>query len=597
MSFLERVKKHIVTLTVLLITVYWATQIYQGKKWVNSDSISEDVEMTYNYLPAILIYGDVSCEYKFALDKHIQHKIWAKETKDGKPYFKQTIGTSICVLPFFGIAHLIAKNTSYKADGYSEIYALLLQISGLFYGVFGLFIVSILLKYYFNNWVVALSILSIAIATNLNYYVTDHLYSHVYSFCLIALFLLLTHKWYIKRTLISAILIGLILGLIVLIRPPNGIIVLFFIFYRFSSFKEQFILFKTEIKHLAIMGIATVLAVSIQLVYWKITTGHWSVSTYDSHTFGYYDNPQILNILFSYRKGWLLYTPIMIFAVLGFFLALKREVKYVKWAIGLTLLLHIYIISSWNAWWFGGSYGARPMVDYYALLAFPLAAFYNRFKFLWFLIVPICMILTGLNIFQEHQLKLGLFHWDGMTKEAYWNVWGETTFPKDYEKYVVRPDYERTLIGKEEYVSSIDQFHLKSSEIIMGNRENGKCVLDSANSISMYTFALENRYVSNARNRYAVHVYYNIEEASSVDQYLFWVGFIDQNFERKFGQDVLPWPCHVSTTEQNDLGCYVDWFEPFNEGDSVYVSGVYYFGKPVLIDSVKVEHFVYEYED
>ena len=588
-------EKYIVTFTIVLIASYWAIQINEGKKWVNSDSISEDVEMTYNYLPALLIYGDVSCNYKFALDKHIQYKIWTKKTQDGKPYFKQTIGTSIAVLPFFGIAHIVAKNTHYNADGYSEIYALFLLISGLFYGAMGLLLIAALLQHYFNNWLIALTLLTVAISTNLNYYVTDHLYSHVYSFCTIALFMWLTHKWYTSKKLTTAILVGLTLGFNILIRPPNGVIVLFFVFYRFSSIKEQFLMFKNEFKHLVVMGLATLLGISIQLFYWKVTTGHWFISTYDAHTFGYFNNPQISNILYSYRKGWLVYTPIMTFAVLGLFFGTK---KYMKLAILFTLLAHIYIISSWNAWWFGGSYGARAMVDYYALLAFPLAAFYKRFNRAWFLIVPIGIALTLLNIFQEYQHKKGLFHWEGMTKEAYWSVWGKTAFPMGYNKNIVRPDMDRTLKGKDEYVGSIEQFKLNSAEIILGNKEQGSYVLDSAHQISPnYTFGLENKYVHNARNRYVVHVYFNTQEASSIEQYYFWVGFLDQNFKIKFGEELLPWPGNVSTVAQNDFAVYKDWFDPFNKGDSLFVSGAYKFGKPIQIDSVKLEHFVYLFND
>lgn len=593
------VEKYIVPVIILFISIYWCFQINEGQRWINSDIISADVEMHYSYLPANLIYQDVSCIYKFDLDEHVQPKIWSETTPEGQHYFKQTIGVPICNLPFFGIAHLIAKNTNYKADGYSDIYAFLLIISALFYGILGLILTSALLKNYFNNWIVASSILLLALATNFTYYVThDGRYSHVYSFCLIALFALLTHRWYNKKKILIAFFLGLVTGLIILVRPTNGIVVLFFIFYRFTTIEKQILLFKNSIGQLLIVVLATTLTMFIQLIYWKLTTGLWFIETYTYSTFGYFNNPQFANVLFSYRRGWLLYTPIMIFAILELFFTPKSNIKTMKWSIGLTLLLQFYLIASWNSWWFGASFGMRTMVDYYPLLVILLAAFLYNYRKFWFLLLPISIALMGLNIFQEYQHKIGLFHWNGMTKEAYWNVWGETKFPKNYDKFIVNPDEERAKDGKNEYANSISLFQLLSTKTILGNKNlKSSLVLDSINNVSpIYSFSMESRYLNNARNRYAIHIYFNAEEAIDREQYFFWVGFLDQNYKSKFNRKLEPWPSNLSTKEQNDFVCYKDWFEPFNKGDSIVVTGVHNYGKPVIIDSVKLEHFIYEYE-
>jgi len=56
-----------------------------------------------------------------------------------------------------------------------------------------------------------------------------------------------------------------------------------------------------------------------------------------------------------------------------------------------------------------------------------------------------------LNQFQINQYRTSLLHWDSMTKEAYWGIWGKKTWPEGYDKMIKVPDYEKALKGEEEY--------------------------------------------------------------------------------------------------------------------------------------------------
>ena len=49
------------------------------------------------------------------------------------------------------------------------------------------------------------------------------------------------------------------------------------------------------------------------------------------------------------------------------------------------------------------------------------------------------------------QYRTSLLHWDSMTKEAYWGIFGRTTWPQGYEQMIKVPDYEKALKGEEEY--------------------------------------------------------------------------------------------------------------------------------------------------
>ncbi len=95
--------------------------------------------------------------------------------------------------------------------------------------------------------------------------------------------------------------------------------------------------------------------------------------TYGDEGF-FFSRPALLKGLFSWRKGWLLYTPMMALALTGF-VFLKKRIPQAFWPLLIFTFANIWIITSWWSWWYGGSLGMRPMIDSYALLALPLAAF------------------------------------------------------------------------------------------------------------------------------------------------------------------------------------------------------------------------------
>ena len=60
---------------------------------------------------------------------------------------------------------------------------------------------------------------------------------------------------------------------------------------------------------------------SIQLGYWKYTSGKFIINPYGASNAGEgleLLNPHLLEVLFSFRKGWFIYTPLMLFTLVGF---------------------------------------------------------------------------------------------------------------------------------------------------------------------------------------------------------------------------------------------------------------------------------------
>ena len=92
-------------------------------------------------------------------------------------------------------------------------------------------------------------------------------------------------------------------------------------------------------------------------------------------------------------------TEFLIFALIGFYWLYKYQRKIFP-AIFLFSVIFIYICFAWDIWWYGGSLGIRAMVQAYAVLAFPLAAFTqftqrSLLKYPVLLLVILCEILVA----------------------------------------------------------------------------------------------------------------------------------------------------------------------------------------------------------
>jgi hypothetical protein len=486
-SRLSNVAIFIVCLTCLVID-------FSFKNWEKQERVIEhDIHWYYSYLPATFIYDDLKLEksdYRFDDNYYL---FWPIYTADGKKVIKTTMGAAIMYSPFFFVAHAYSLLTDYPENGLSEPYKLLLLFSAVFYLFIGLdFIRRILLHFKLSDVHIAITLLLLGIGTNLLTYSSQSApMTHTYSFSLFALFIYYTIKWYKDYSIKHTIIIGLLLGLISLIRPTNIIIVFFFLFYGISSwedFKQRLYFFRKECFLLNILALFTILIWVPQLLYWKTVTGDYFFYSYTDERF-FFGHPRIIDGLFSFRKGWLVYTPIMAFSLLGLFVK-NQALKKIKFSIILFFLVNVYIIFSWWCWWYGGTFGQRSLIEGYALLAIPLAFFvqfvFQKPKLVIAAFFFICGFFIWLNIFQTVQFEKLVLHWEGMTKELYFKQFGKLDKIPDYDKYISWPNYEAAKNGMSEKEESIPvtAIDVPEKKIIIDHRGNSEKKREMINIIA-----------------------------------------------------------------------------------------------------------------
>lgn len=441
-----------------VVMCYTAFVFYpKWEKSATEATISWDASGYYFYLPATFIYKDLK-QLRFK-DSILQQYHPTPELQQaflhqpsGHYVMKYAAGQAVTMLPWFTIGHLWAKTSpTYPSDGFSFPYQICLGIGMFCYALIGLWYLRRVLLLFFSDGVVAVVLLLLALGTNyLNYAAIDQAMTHSTLFTIYALLMWVSHLFYQQPGLRRAVAIGALCGLATLIRPTDIISVLVPILWgvnRFSQVRERgrFLARHRRFVGVAIISFAALL--SIQLVYWKYVTGSWIVYSYQEQGFNW-RHPHLEEYLFSYRCGWLRYCPLMIVALLGIPFLLKRGVN--RYLIGAGVLLSIYIASAWDVWDYGGTAG-RAMVQYYTLLAFPLAALVQ-----YTLAAPALLRIIGLivmagasylGIWWVYQAHAGNIQIVDTTESYYWKTIGRWRASESDTKLLDNPfSYEGPLL-------------------------------------------------------------------------------------------------------------------------------------------------------
>jgi hypothetical protein len=392
--------------------------------------INSDGKGYYAYLPAIFIYHDLQFnfveqyEYQYYPLNRSVFKEFRQPAGD-RVVNKYFPGLAILWLPFFFFGHLMAWLEIFPRDGYSLPYQYAILLSAFWFLYLGAkWLMKLLKSFGAGDREASLLTLLITLGTNLLFYVViEPSMTHVYSFALINGFMLAVHRLFHQfdgKWLFRAVLA---FTLIFLIRPTNGMILMTIPFLAGNT--ETM---KRALSNIAGAKIPLIKAVLISLVLfgipliiWYIQTGKPLVYTYGEERLNFLQ-PHILSILFSYNRGWFVFTPIALVALAGFPGLFRYDRVRFFWLLSF-LLLFIYVSSSWWVWNYASKFGNRVFIDIYALIAILLLFLYNSIHRNWLkkAMIAVFIILSGLNIFQFWQQSKWIFPPYTLTSEIYWD--------------------------------------------------------------------------------------------------------------------------------------------------------------------------------
>lgn len=397
----------------LIMIVYGFYYTFKNDNYTNV--VRSDARGYYAYLPALLIYNDGSFEKSSQVEKTYfdgnLEQLYLFKDKKGNINNKYFPGIALLQLPFFCLACVVSWILGYPIDGYSAIFMICHYIGSLFYTIAGLILLSRCMKLLFPDqykkvrWIIPVLYLSSSI-----FFYSIHTpgFSHLYSFFLFGLFALQILKLKTDFKTKNVFYTGLILGLIALVRPTNITVILIIPFLLGSAettadfFKK---LFSDRLKHLFTGILGFLIVLFVLFLSWKWQTGQWIVWSYSGEGFNWL-HPQLFAVLFSFRTGLFLHTPLMLFSLLGILL-LARENKFraVFWCI--YFLINCWIISAWWCWDYESPFGNRPFTEHFFFLFLPLVYVVLSFRKLAFIGFSFLMVIGIIRFFENTSGYMG----------------------------------------------------------------------------------------------------------------------------------------------------------------------------------------------
>lgn len=389
----------------------------------------------YMYLTQFFQYRNLDFkqnELQAIQDKHCEGAVVYQlhTAENGNALDIYHMGQAYLELPAYTVGHLFAKIGGYPKDGFSKPYHIAFLLNALLFILLGIYFLNKILRLFFAEHISALVLLIVYFGSN--FWITAvHSYQlqHIYLFTLIsALFYYLLKVRETKKNS-YLIIAALVLGIISSVRPTHillGILPLLMLRKVYPSGWAYW-------KALLLFPLAGLLFNLPQMIYWKVIGGSWFMLNMHVEEVIVVD-PHLFDFLFSYKKGWLLYSPVFLLLIPGF-VQLYKQRKALFWPVFGSLLLLIWIFASWECWWYAASFGSRAMVDLYPLLALPLGfglVYLTKPKIMRAATLVFVVFTMTLSIFQSEQFSIGYLHPDRMTKAHYWYIFGKLSMP-DYQ--------------------------------------------------------------------------------------------------------------------------------------------------------------------
>lgn len=403
-----------------------ATSYYSS--WNHPETLQKTLKVDaigyYSYLPAFFIHKDVKFEYYSDIlksdsiaGKQPYNFVEATPKGDVNKYY---IGTALAELPFFLPVYTYYAVQNLQSTGYENTYQFAIHLSAIFYALLGcIFCVKILDLFSIKRGWSYTIIYALILGTNFGYIVeSEPGLSHIFSFCFISIFLYCMRLIYMgNQEQKWRLLAGLSFGMILLIRPINLIILASLPFIS-GSFLLLFS--KQNLKNYLYIAFIGALVFSIQFLYYYAATGHPFIYSYNEEGFNFLQ-PEITNFLWSYRKGFFMFTPVFIFMIFGVIQWYLKRDKAQAIYFTLFFIFLTYVFSSWWLWYYGGGLGTRVFVEFYPLFIIPTAWFFQQIKrpFIKSLSILIFAASIYFGYITQWQYRKGKLHWDSITKEQY----------------------------------------------------------------------------------------------------------------------------------------------------------------------------------
>jgi len=369
-----------------------------------------DGQEYYAWLRSLIVDGDLDFWNEFTEGSephHIAPWVLKLRTADGRVANITGIGCAILWSPFFALAAGLSWLSGAPIDGYNPYFQFLIPFGSVIYGGFAIWLSYRLCRLCFDRAGSLLGTAGVFLGTTTSFMFSHYpILSHLMATTLVSAFLYIAFTGQTPRPLSRWALLGILLGLIGMVRYPAVLVAVVLPAQLFtqlcgSTAEQRKSLF---LRH-SLGGIALALGFLIgffpQLLAWKALYGTWFADTYGVGQGRVFDLacPYLLDVLFSWKHGLVAWTPVAGLAIVGLVVMAARSRGEIPIALASFFAAWLYMLGCFKWWSFSEIYGNRGFVELTPVFAFGLASLWQKHK------------LTGLMVTVVAALQNHLFIW------------------------------------------------------------------------------------------------------------------------------------------------------------------------------------------
>lgn len=312
------------------------------------------------------------------------------------------------------------------------------------------------LLHYFPDLTVAITLLAFAFGTNIFFMVSlDYRLQPILLFSLYAMVVFFTTSWHEYQKQIYVILVALGLGLIILLQPTGVLSILIPVLWGVhdkESWKSKILLLKNNQKQINLFFICLEILVLPPVLFWMISPGEIPFLAFKLPGVFYAFSSWLWNDLFSFDHGWFIYTPLMIFAFIGFYFFAEKN-RPLFYPGFLFIILDLFLETSWSKLGSTPVFGQVAFIPAYALFILPMASFIGLIQTgkpgSRIVLSLLTTILILLNLFQSWQFNNGIIRQSGMTAENYAQVFGSTGVSEIKKMLIAGSEADASIVLKD----------------------------------------------------------------------------------------------------------------------------------------------------
>lgn len=343
----------------------------------------------FAYLPSLLFDGDLDFTDEYTYLHELNPDAGIKEglldkrdPTTGLPLNIAPVGTALLWAPAYLIIHgsvLVARalGAPVAADGLSRPYILAVCYASAVYAFAGLLLCYRLARRYVSSFAAVLAVAVVWLATPAFFY--SHAsppWSHSTSLFAVALLVNVWHDTRGRRTPAQFLLLGLLAGLVALVREQDSLFMLIpaveglvaiLQLARRRVWKELLPL----VGRYLLVPAGAILVFTPQLAAYRVLNGRFGPNPTVAGKMTWW-SPHFFQVLGDPHYGLLVWSPAILLALVGLVLLWKRD-RLLTAALGVAFLAQIYVTGAYLTWMGAGSFGPRRFINCTVIFALGLA--------------------------------------------------------------------------------------------------------------------------------------------------------------------------------------------------------------------------------